>query len=316
MSGTSGWCRSGVAAVVAATLMAAGLGACGSSGADAGPGSVSASRTSKTPPVHAVGGVRPVTVYSPPSYHTGTAMPLVILLHSYRSNGRSIDDFFKLRPLAAKRGFLYATPNGTTDISGDQFWNATDACCDLHGSGVDDSGYLASVIRDAESRYSIDAKRVYVVGHSNGGFMAYRMACDHADVVAAIVSVAGAMYNDATECSPSQAVSVLEVHGVADDVVPYEGGDILGHPVPSARTSVGDWAEFDGCDSAFEPEQPTHLVQSSNAKSKIRVTTYSRGCRDRTEVQLWTIPGGGHVPEFAENLAPALIDFLLAHPRQ
>ena len=144
-------------------------------------------------------------------------------------------------------GVLYVVPNGTPDRAGDQFWNATDACCDLYHSGVDDSGYLQDVIHQAQDRYSVDPRRIFVVGHSNGGFMAYRMACDHSDTVAAIVSVAGAMYDDAKKCSAAQPVSVLQVHGTSDRTVPYPGGTIDGIKVPGAMTTVVDWATFDGC---------------------------------------------------------------------
>ena len=191
------------------------------------------------------GGQRPVTVRVPSGYRTGSPAPLLVLLHGYTSDATAVDDYFHLQPVLDERGVLYVVPNGTPDRAGDQFWNATDAGCDLYHSGVDDSGYLQDVIHQAQDRYSVDPRRIFVVGHSNGGFMAYRMACDHSDTVAAIVSVAGAMYDDAKKCSAAQPVSVLQVHGTSDRTVPYQGGTIDGIKVPGAMTTVVDWATFD-----------------------------------------------------------------------
>src|SRR6185503_2165428 len=126
-----------------------------------------------------IGGDRPVTMHVPPSYQPGTPMPLVVMLHGYSATAEVEELYLGITAQADARGFLYAMPNGTTDPTGEQFWNATDACCNLYGSTVDDSAYLSSVIDQVSAAYSVDKKRVFVVGHSNGGFMAHRMACDH-----------------------------------------------------------------------------------------------------------------------------------------
>ena len=98
-------------------------------------------------------------------------------------------------------GFLYAFPDGTRDRLGNRFWNASDACCDLFQSGVDDVAYLTAVIDDMSARFHVDAKRIHLVGHSNGGFMSHRYACDRAERVAAFVSLAGDNYKDAASLS-------------------------------------------------------------------------------------------------------------------
>jgi len=151
--------------------------------------------------------------------------------------------------------------------------------------------------------------------------MAYRMACDHADTVAAIISVAGAMFKHPGACKPSHPVSVLEVHGTADDVIPYGGGRFQGSPVPGAEESASDWARFDGCArpptawpdldvAADYPSQSTPLPGKET-----RVSIDRNGCRAGTEVQLWTVVGGDHIPKFSKEFAPDLIKFLLAHPK-
>ena len=143
-------------------------------GADGGPGGDAADPSE-------IGGDRPVTVHVPASYVAGVATPLVILLHGYGASGAVQDLYFGLTALADSRGFLYAHPDGLVDADGKRYWNATDSCCDLGGTKVDDSTYVSSLIKQVQARYSVDPKRIFLVGHSNGGFMSYRMACDHAD---------------------------------------------------------------------------------------------------------------------------------------
>ena len=142
---------------------------------------------------------------------------------------------------------LTVAPDGTKNANGKQFWNATDACCNGPGAQVDDSGYLDAVIKEVEANYNVDPKRVFIVGHSNGGFMAYRMACDHADTIAAVVSLEAATYADPRKCSPSVPVATLEIHGTADDTINYDGGKILGHRYPGAVATTKMWAKYDGC---------------------------------------------------------------------
>ncbi len=203
-----------------------------------------------------VGGDRPVTVNVPGSYDPSVPTPLLILLHGYSVDGDVEELYLQLGPVADKSGFIYAHPNGTVDMppppmTGTYFWNATDACCNFYGSTVDDSAYLDSLIKDIKAGWNVDPKRVYFMGHSNGGFMSYRMACDHADEIAAIVSLAGAMWQDTSKCKESGPVNVLQIHGTADTEVLYNGASTGTGPgmgaYPSAQTSVEDWASFDGC---------------------------------------------------------------------
>jgi polyhydroxybutyrate depolymerase len=246
----------------------------------------------------------------------------VLLLHGFGGSGDIVERYFRLQPIAAERGFLYAHPDGTRNARGEEFWNATDACCGF-GSTVDDSGYLEQVIRDIQARYSVDQKRIFVVGHSNGGFMAYRMACDHADTIAAITSLAGSMVNDLAACPPSAPVSVLQIHGTADRTISYGGGTIVGSRFPSAEQSVRDWARVDGCATTPVTDGTRDIAtraDSSDPSSRTlpgaetQVSRY-RHCRSGSDVELWSINGGGHVPALSGSLGTQLIDFLYAHPK-
>lgn len=264
------------------------------------------------------GGSRPVKLYVPPGYSPSTPAPLVILLHGYSASGAEEDLYLDLHATAEADTVLYAHPDGTIDSAGNRFWNATDACCNFDGSSVDDSTYLASLVTEIESRYSVDRKRVYFMGHSNGAFMSYRMACDHADVVAAIVSLAGAMWLDTSKCKPSAPVSVLEVHGTSDTEVLYNGGTTASDAgpgngaYPGAATTVGDWVTYDGCSTPGNTSLPNVDIVSSMSTT---VTQYKAGCRAGTEVDLWTIQGGPHIPGFNPSFGPDAFQFLLSHPK-
>jgi polyhydroxybutyrate depolymerase len=151
-------------------------------------------------------------------------MPLVVLLHEYGPSGQAVEDYMMLQPLAETRGFLYCHPDSGIDRWGVQFWNATDACCDFGNTGADDAGYLRALIEEIGSQFAVDRKRVYLVGHSNGGFMAYRMACQSADLIAGIASLAGMTFLDPSACQPSQPVNVLHIQARTDQVAFYGGG--------------------------------------------------------------------------------------------
>ena len=125
----------------------------------------------------------PLTV--PASYSGEAATPLIVLLHGFGSSGGGQDEYMKLSALADAYGFILATPDGTAsenDFGGmtkPRFWSATKACCNFEGRAIDDSAYLLGLIDAIKVKYRIDDKRVFLVGHSNGGFMSYRLARDH-----------------------------------------------------------------------------------------------------------------------------------------
>ncbi len=268
------------------------------------------------------GGSRPVQLYVPSGY-TGAPTPLVILLHGYGASGGLEEVYLGLRAVAEAKTVLYAHPDGTVDSRGNHFWNATDACCDFDGTHVDDASYLTSLVKEISGRYAVDPKRVYFMGHSNGAFMSYRMACDHADVVAAIVSIAGATWLDPSMCKPTAPVSVLQVHGTADTEVLYNGSSSIGADggaqgnaaYPGAKATVADWATLDGCASPPDTSAPPLDIDGSLPGAETQVMRYEAGCKARSEVDLWTIEGGVHIPGFNPTFAPRAFDFLLSHGR-
>jgi polyhydroxybutyrate depolymerase len=270
-----------------------------------------------------VKGTRPVNLYVPSTYDGQTPLPLVILLHGYTANGDWVEGYLKFRPLAEGRGFLYCYPDGTVDRWGKRFWNATDAAGDFGNTGVDDVAYLQAVIEEIARGFAVDRKRVYLIGHSNGGFMAYRMACESADLIAGIASLAGMTFLDPSRCQPSQSVNILHICGTVDEYDSYLGGaDTLTTPLipanmppfPGAERTVQIWAGYNGASGPVTEMAPSmDLVQDVPGLDAVitRYTTFPPG----GAVELWTINGGSHVPTLFSEFSPRMIDWLLAHPK-
>ena len=250
----------------------------------------------------------------PKSYTGATAVPLVVLLHGYTANGALQEFYFKLQPLAEERGFLYVHPDRLKDRIGNGYWNGTNACCDLANTGVDDVAYLTSILDQVQASYKVDPKRVYFVGHSNGGFMSYRMACERADRVAAIATLAGATFADTTRCKPTAPVSVLQIHGTADSTIRYGGGQIQGKQYPSAVTTVGTWAAYNGCAPTPAPAATKLDLDAKIDGPDAAVLAYT-GCKATSTVELWTVETGIHTPPLSPSFPTSVVDFLLAHPK-
>lgn len=299
------------------------LAGCGDDGPLGGAGEGGAGGNGGAPNLDfEAGGDRPVLVRVPPGYDAATPAPLVILLHGYGASGGLEDVYFELSGAALERGAVFAAPTGTMDTLGRPFWNATDACCNFDGTDIDDMGYLIGLSEEIAGAVSIDPKRVYFVGHSNGAFMSHQLACEHADTVAAIAVLAGALTGDTGLCQPSEPVSVLHIHGTLDDTILYEGGTNVGDfsttitdgpPYPGAVDTVARWALVDGCNAPPQSGSPIDLDVIIEGSETV-VDAYG-GCDAATGVELWTIQGGSHIPVFSDAIGGTLMDWLLAHPK-
>lgn len=254
---------------------------------------------------------RPYDVFVPTGYDEATATPLVILLHGYGASSNIQEFYFNFEPEAEARGFLYVRPDGLVNSIGNQYWNGTPACCD-QTQATDDSGYLLHIIDEVSAAYNVDQSRVYLVGHSNGGFMSYRMACEHADRIAAIVSLAGAMFLDPADCSPSEPVNILQIHGTDDGTIQFGGGSTPLGEFPSATTTVETWATYNDCTT--EPNALDKRDIAANIEGNETIATEFVGCPVDGAVELWTIPGGSHIPLLAPTYAATIFGWLLDHP--
>jgi polyhydroxybutyrate depolymerase len=265
------------------------------------------------------GGDRPVTLSVPAAYDPRHPAPLVLMLHGYGSTGPQHEAYFGLSGLVEAHGVLLAAPDGTLDAQGNRFWDArTDACCNFTGHPVDDVKYLRALLAEIRAVYRVDPHRVFVVGHSNGGFMAHRLGCELSKEISAVVSLAGTASATPSGCHASTPVSVLQIHGDRDVGVRLDGGtNILGKgggAYAGAVEMTARWARDDGCKSTRSPGAPIDL-DSKLAGEETTVSSFD-GCRAGSDVTLWTIQGGGHVPAVATNFADLVWRWLEAHPRK
>ncbi|MEX2207646.1 MAG: PHB depolymerase family esterase [Myxococcota bacterium] len=257
---------------------------------------------------------RPSNLVVPSSYDPNTPAPLIVLLHGYGANGAGQDLYMGFSLLANEFGFLFINPDGLLDPLNNRFWSATDACCNFFANPTDDSAYVRGLIDTVRSQYNVDERRIFVTGHSNGGFMSYRMACDHAEVVAAIASFAGATYDNPASCSPSEPVNVLQIHGTADGTILYGGGSI-NLPYPGAVESVETWNAYNGCSNSADTSAPNLDLISNLAGAETSVARYTDGCQLGGSGELWTIQDGVHVPALTANYARSVVEYMYAHPK-
>ncbi|MDG2200754.1 MAG: alpha/beta hydrolase-fold protein [Phycisphaerales bacterium] len=257
-----------------------------------------------------------VPVYVPEAYDPDVAMPLLIFLHGYAPLTTAwYDILLPLQEVANSRGYIYSKPDGSQDGLGEFYWNATDACCDMWGNDPDHVGYLLALLDSIESNYNIDPRRIHLIGHSNGGFMCHRMACEVSERLASVVSISGAMWNDEESCQPADPVHVLQIHGTFDPVILWLGGYIGLTPYPGANTTAEFWAAHNGCSAtatnggSFDLDWLVFFDETTR-------WIYGQ-CTDSTagSSELWEVFAGGHLPSFSDEGIQVIFDYLDAHVR-
>jgi polyhydroxybutyrate depolymerase len=227
--------------------------------------------------------------------------PLVIAFHGGGGNAPGFQAYAGLDALADRHGFLVVYPNGTGPLPNTLLtFNAGNNCCGLaQRQRVDDVGFAAAIIDDVSRRVAVDARRVYATGHSNGAIMAYRLAAERADLVAAIAPVAGAMSVD--QFAPARPVAVMHIHSVDDPRALYAGG--VGPPFPgtdnrvthaSVQSALDRWIAKNGCRSTATAAQTrTGRRGSPDAAHTATLLTYAP-CSSGSDVLHWKLTGAGH----------------------
>jgi polyhydroxybutyrate depolymerase len=282
-----------VRALVAMLLLAALLAACGSAAYP--PGTL------------LVGGDRPVAVIRPPDHDPAVPTPLVVVLHGFRSDAATIERAFPLASGAAVAGAMLVYPPGGRNPFGQTFWNAAEACCDLYRSGNDDVAYLIGLIDEVAAAVAVD--RVVVFGHSNGGFMAYRLACEYGDRLAAVVTVAGALDDPPPACDGPSPAAVLHIHGTEDDVIRYDGGSIYVRPrYTGAERTVATLATRAGCEATLTAGTPFDLDADVIGPE---TTPFAAACPEGKRVALWAVAGSAHEPRVYPDFAARVLEFAL-----
>ena len=257
------------------------------------------------------------TVLVLPRQFVDGATPLIVSLHGFGGNSAYQSMYAPLHARVNARGFALLLPNGSRNREGSRFWNPTDECCDGGKSGENDVAYLTELVAEAEKLK--DFGPVYLFGYSNGGFMAYHMACKGLPGLRAVASLAGTSYVEDSSCEGAPPVSVLHVHGTADDVILYEG--VQSEPADGgdpafyagAQEMARRWSQRAGCDWPANPQPYAAFDFDQHAPgAETHTFRLESGCAPGITIELWRGTGSGHAPAYTDAFLDALVDWLLA----
>jgi polyhydroxybutyrate depolymerase len=262
---------------------------------------------------------RTYTLHLPP----GDPVGLVLNLHGGGGSGAGQQDLTDFDTVADAHNLLVVYPDGY-----DKSWADGRGSSPADRRHVDDVGFLVGLVGKLQNDYGIAAGHVFATGMSNGGFMSARLACDRADVFAAIAPVAGTL-GVGMACNPSRPVSVWEAHGTADPLVPFKGGAVRGrgglsHSI-SATNMVTKWRAADGCQG-----DPSAEALPNVGDGTVVHRFDSMACAASSEVVFYQIDNGGHTWPGGKQYLPraiigsttraldaseAIAQFFLAHAR-
>ncbi len=225
-------------------------------------------------------------VHLPIAYTGDTDIPLVIAMHGGSGNAYTMEYISELSIKADAENFIVVYPEG---IKGGFFnissWNAGWCCGYASSSNVNDVGFIDVLLDTLLSQYAIDTNRIYATGMSNGGFMAYRLACELSNRIAAIAPVECSM--TMTNCMPHRPVPLIHFHSYLDTNIPYDGGIGSGpsnHYNPPLDSIMNVWAANDSCNTLND------TIINNSQYTFIKWTD----CNCGTEIHYYITEDGGH----------------------
>lgn len=230
--------------------------------------------------------IRRYFLHLPADYSSLHSAPLLIALHGRFGSGKKLSRETGFNDLADRENFAVVYPDGFM-----RSWADGRGFTRADKRGVDDVAFVVKLIEVLQTRFKLNEKRTYVVGYSNGGFMALRLAVDLPDRFCAVAVVAASLTdslaNRIRQVSPS---SVLFIHGTADTATPYKGGVLTGHcttlPVEDAAKA---WAASIGCSGPPKVETINHR----GLETRVSAITYV-SCRNGGQARILKIEGGHH----------------------
>jgi polyhydroxybutyrate depolymerase len=235
--------------------------------------------------------VRQYAVHVPRGYNRGTPVPAVFCIHGLTQTAAfCLYQGVNWPDKGDQEGFVVIMPNGYMNS-----WNAGTCCGGAAQAGLDDVALMRAIFADVGTHVNIDLGRVYATGFSNGGFMSYRLACEASDLFVAVAPAEGAvgtaeagagiselttgLTTDFTSCAPSRKVSILDIHGTADPLVPYA----------DQAPSLAYFQEASGCSAT----QQAASIPGGGGDTRCASFTGCPSC-PQVEITGGSVDGGGH----------------------
>jgi polyhydroxybutyrate depolymerase len=222
----------------------------------------------------------------PPNYNDTNSFPLVIALHGTGGQATQCENDYRLTQKANETGYVIVYPEGVRSdgILGIRTWNAGNCCDFAQRYNINDVQFISTLIDRLISQYKIDPKKVYVTGISNGAMLAYRLACEIPEKIAAIAPVSGTLIT-AQPCQPSRPMPILHIHSALDTKVPYAGGTgLAGYYFPPVDSALHVWQGNNQCNA-------TPQVVTDNDGYKL---TKWDNCFGNTSIECYLTKDGGH----------------------
>ena len=213
---------------------------------------------------------RTYKVQLPNTYHTQKDYPVIFVLHGYYHENLGMPEYSGFDKFV-DRDCIVIYPYGLKEENGiNYFWNSGGALSRNYG-GVDDVKFIEDLIDKLPNKYAINRKRVYVVGHSNGGMMSYRLAMELSHKITAMANLAGSMMSK--KITPKFPVPILHIHGTKDSAVPLSGSKHPRWPYLAIDDVLKQWVKWNNCstvaDTLVNSKSYLHLQWSDNNKNKV-----------------------------------------------
>jgi polyhydroxybutyrate depolymerase len=234
------------------------------------------------------GRTRTYDIFLPQGYNNTTAKALVFALHGGGGTSADMETLSGLKSIAAREKFILVYPNGISNN-----WNDGRPTT-ANQQGVNDVNFINGIIDVVSRSYAVEAKKIYSCGISNGGFMSNRLACENGSRIAAVAVVAASLEQGiANAANSSTGVSMLNIQGIADPLVPFLGGTMTvgsGGNILSHANNIAKWVGLNACNSN---PVVTNMPDIANDGTTTVKRVYGAG-KNGTEVISYIVTGGGH----------------------
>ena len=247
------------------------------------------------------GRARSYLLHVPAGYDEAKGMPLLLALHGRLGTGSGEEKLGHLDRLSDEYRFLAVYPDGL-----DRSWADGRGGTPSDHDRVDDVKFLSALIDKIASEYKVDPARIYATGMSNGGFMSGRLACDLANRLAAVAIVGASLAESLATCHPAKPISVLIMQGTEDPLVPFQGGELRRGATGTVLSHDAAIQKFVQANHCTGQPAAKHIPDTAGDGTSIDVVTYS-ACAGNSEVQGYTVNGGGHTWPGGTQYLPAML---------